>query len=1015
MQHNEDTRVKLPLLMHMHRLGYSYLSKKDYIIDKETNIFKEIFKSSLERINKREFSDYELNSVISEINNLIEDGTNGRTFYNRLTDSSNQIKLIDFIDVNNNSFNVVSELTFEDNNDYFRPDVNILINGIPLAFIEVKKPNNDGGIKAEFDRTSNRAINKNYSKYMNLIQIICMSNNMEYNNENNVEVTQGSFYTTPNGKNTYYNFFREEREKDLVFENDEIPFNIKRDIAIDNNYTSILNSPELESNLNHLTPVNKFTTSLFTKERFLMILRYGIVYVNSGTSLNQRHIVRYPQLFAMLNIKDMLDEGIKKGVLWHTQGSGKTALAYFSSRYIRDYFADRNINTKFYFIVDRLDLKTQAESEFSSRNLYVNSIDSKENFKKDFETIKTTSGNASSYTGQMTVVNIQKFDDNSKVKNNDYGLNLQRVYYMDEVHRSYKEGGSFLKNLLSSDKNAIYIGLTGTPIVINGKKTTDIFGGYIHKYFYDKSILDGYTLKIKRENIETEIRQQLTRHLEDAMVKENTGDEALFYESNLYCNSLSKYIEDNFKEFRYHNNDNSLGGMIVSYSSKQARSIKRWFDKNSDLKVALVLHDEGTKDERKIIQDAFKKGEYDLLIVYQMLLTGFDAPRLKKMYLNRKITEHGLLQTLTRVNRTYTNPYTGDKYKYGYVVDFVGIKEAYEDTTRRYVAELKEDLGGYYDEKTISEMFVDIDEIWEEYINLCKKYRVLINTINNNLEDFKKNFIDDKNLSELRSLANSLIKIKEYHKELIFSKKEGFSKNSIDMDRLSKSIKLLKERISFLNQQERLKSKDNILLVLEKIEKECFIEFIKTNIEDLNLGNYDDRLDAIRTLLNDIELIVNQCADKNDKDLISVGEEVRRILQEIQKAKEIKDINKIQNDLLKAKKRIETIRDKDKYLFDLYNGDIVSIRVHKKYIKKFYPTEKLSNNIELDRNISFIFAIYKSKNKLDDILRHNSNYNIDALEQHFKSSSKDFFKKTLGREEKKFIRNEILIESNLKF
>lgn len=1015
MQHNEDTRVKLPLLMHMYRLGYIYLSKKNFTIDKDTNIFKEIFKSSLEKINKKSFSDYEIDALIKEINNLIEDGTNGRTFYNRLTDSSNSIKLIDFVNIKNNSFNTVSELTFENNNDSFRPDVNILINGIPLAFIEVKKPNNDGGIQKEFDRTEKRAINKNFYKYMNLIQIIGMSNNMEYNDDDTSEVIQGSFYTSPNGKNTYHNFFREERFDELKYENEDIPYDVKKDIAIDNNYIDILNLPELESNLNHLTPVNKFATSLFSKERLLMILRYGIVYVNKGTMLNQKHIVRYPQLFAMLSMKDMLDNNIKRGVLWHTQGSGKTALAYFSSRYIRDYFADKNINTKFYFIVDRLDLKTQSESEFSARNLYVNSIETREHFKKDFETIKTTSSNASLYTGQMTVVNIQKFDDDSKVKENDYGLNMQRVYYMDEVHRGYKEGGSFLKHLLASDKNAIYIGLTGTPIVINGKKTTDIFGGYIHKYFYDKSILDGYTLKIKRENIETEVKQEFTRYLENALVKENTGDEALFYESNLYCNSLSKYIQDNFKEFRQMNEDDSLGGMIVAYSSKQARAIKRWFDKNSDLKVALVLHDEGTKDERKEIQNAFKKGEYDLLVVYQMLLTGFDAPRLKKMYLNRKVTEHGLLQTLTRVNRTYTNPYTGEKYRYGYVVDFVGIKEAYESTTRRYLDELKEDLGGDYDEKTISGMFVDIDEIWQEYLDLCKKYRIVISSINNNLEEFKKNFIDDKKLSELRCLINSLVKIKEYHKELIFSKKEGFSKNAINIDRLNKAIKLLKERINFLSQQEHLKSKENALLILEKIEKECFIEFIKTNIEDLNLAEYDDQLNLIRSLLDDIDSIINQCADKNDADLVTVGEEIRRILQEIQNAKNIRDVDKIQEDLLKAKKRAETIRDKDKYLFDLYDGDIVCARVHKKYVKEFKPSEKLSKNIDTDREINFIFAIYKSKNKLDDILMNNSNYNIDALEQHFKSSTKEFFRKPLDIGDKKFIRNKILIESNLKF
>lgn len=1017
MKHNEDTRVKLPLLAHMYRLGYTYLSKKQYTIDKSTNIFREVFKSSLERINNRTFSEDEIDSLIREINNLIEDKTNGKSFYNRLVSTSNPIKLIDFVDINNNSFNTVSELTFENKGDEFRPDVNILLNGIPLAFIEVKKPNNSGGIKKEFDRNVYRATNAKFYKFMNLIQIIGMSNNMEYNDDfdfDTEEVMQGSFYTTPNGKNTGYNYFREEREQDLIFENSEIPLSVIKDILIDNNFdVSTVNTLEFQDDLSSLKPANRLATSIFTKSRFLLILRYGIVYVNTRTLRNQKHIARYPQIFAMLNMKDMLDKNIKKGILWHTQGSGKTALAYFSSRYIRDYFADRNIKSKFYFIVDRLDLKSQAEEEFTGRGLDVNGIETKNGFIEDFKSLKTTN-NSTGSTGQMTVVNIHKFSEDSRVTQNDYNLYLQRVYYIDEVHRSYKREGLFLENLIKSDKDAIYIGLTGTPVVIEGKKTKDIFGDYIHKYFYDKSILDGYTLKIKRENIETDIKHQLSRYLEQALVEEGSGNKDIFYESNLYCSSIAKYIESNFLEFRRMNEDDSLGSMIVSYSSKQAKKLASWFNENSNLKVALILHDVGTKDERKQMQQDFKDGKYDILIVYNMLLTGFDAPRLKKLYLNRKVKEHGLLQTLTRVNRTYTNPYTAKKYKYGYVVDFVDIREDYDSTTRKYIAELKEDLGMEYDDSTISSMFVDIDDILKDYLELCGKYKKALTLINVNLNEFEKEFITDKPIGSLRAINNSLCKIKEYYKELVFSKKEGIPLDLVNFDRLNKALGLLKDRINFLQQQEVLTKNKDIYLILEKLEKECIIDFIKVNIDDLNPAEIDDELSPIRDLLNDIEILTNQCADKQDAELIAVGEEVRRILLSIYQSKTKRDIEEVKRQLLIAKKRIETIKNKDRYLNSLYKGDIVCLRVHKKYIREFKVKVNLSQIESEDLNIDFIYGIYHSKNVLDEIRRNDSNYKVEALESKFKSSAIKYLKQGLTMKQKIFIVDQILIESNLK-
>ena len=146
--------------------------------------------------------------------------------------------------------------------------------------------------------------------------------------------------------------------------------------------------------------------------------------------------MRYPQLFATLAIEKHLENGGKKGVIWHTQGSGKTALAYYNTRYLTHYYAKQGIVPKFYFIVDRLDLLKQAQREFTARDLIVHTIDSSEAFAADIKSAQTLHNHSGK--AEITVVNIQKFkDDPDVVARNDYDLAIQRVYFLDEVHRSY--------------------------------------------------------------------------------------------------------------------------------------------------------------------------------------------------------------------------------------------------------------------------------------------------------------------------------------------------------------------------------------------------------------------------------------------------------------------------------------------------------------------------------------------------------------------------------------------------
>ena len=107
----------------------------------------------------------------------------------------------------------------------------------------------------------------------------------------------------------------------------------------------------------------------------------------------------------------------------------------------------------------------------------------------------------------ITVVNIQKFTEESVARKSDYDVDVQRIYFLDEAHRSYKPKGSFLANLMASDRDAVMIALTGTPLIGDGYNTKDVFGEYIHKYYYNRSIADGYTLKLIREGIKTEYRK----------------------------------------------------------------------------------------------------------------------------------------------------------------------------------------------------------------------------------------------------------------------------------------------------------------------------------------------------------------------------------------------------------------------------------------------------------------------------------------------------------------------------
>jgi type I restriction enzyme R subunit len=983
MTFNEDSRVKIPAIVHLTRLGFTYVPKSGIAnLHADTNIFKDLFKQGLSKINGTDYSDSEIDTFISELNIQLDNSDLGKAFYKSLQGVF-ACKLIDLENFNNNLFHVVTELTYKNDEEEFRPDIILLINGMPLAFIEVKKPNNREGILAERNRINTRFKNPKFKKFMNITQLLVFSNNQEYDEEN-ITPIQGAFYATPDPDQVNFNCFREE-DNSIIHSVPQEVSETEKQILLDNNIVSILGTTEYETAKELNSPTNRVLTSLFSRQRFKTLLRYGFAYVNTvtnGISKIEKHIMRYPQLFATLAIEKKLSEGIKKGIIWHTQGSGKTALAYYNVNYLKDYYQKQNIIAKFYFVVDRLDLATQAKNEFEARGLKVEMVSSKEDFIKNIRTAGATAGNTGAQT--ITVVNIQKFSAESISQSADYDLNIQRVYFLDEVHRSYNPKGSFLANLFSSDRNAVFIGLTGTPIISKDYKSRDIFGDYIHTYYYNQSIADGYTLKLIREAIETKFKTEINQ-VYDEIVKQGEFTKSQIFAHPKFVEPLVEYIISDFKKSRVLHNDHTIGGMIVCDTSEQAKMIFTEIQKYNErleaqqtinkepeseyniaaepkvnylkpelapITAALILHDVDTKEIRKENQTAFKQGDIDILVVYNMLLTGFDAKRLKKLYLTRVVKEHNLLQTLTRVNRPYKN------FKYGYVVDFADIRKEFDKTNREYFKELQQELGD--ETKNYSNLFKSAEEIDQEIQEIKEK---LFLYDFSNLEDFQKivsQITDKKEIIELRKCLENLKNLYNIIKIM------GYSEllDRFSFDRVNKLYNEVVNRIEIINLKENLENaSDNTHLLNIALEKMQF-SFKKIETHELQIA------DKFRTQLERARKELERNFDKKDPKFISLFEELKRIF----KKKNIEELtteemNTVIVELENIYKKANDLNLKDQLLAKKYESDEKFVRIHKRINeqnKNIFKSELKLNEVLLSIKHQVDSVILNNINILDN-------------------------------------------------
>ncbi len=923
MAHNEDTRVKIPALLHLTQLGYKYLSLKDRLknenckFDKETNIHIPTFHTKFNEINQTQITIDHCKDIIKVIRNSL-DSELGRSFYEILIKGYNGQKLIDFSKDDKNIYQIATELPYYSNQDEFRPDITLFINGIPIAFIEVKKPNNKNGIQAEYERMIKRGNNINFRHFLNLFQIMLFSNNLPYDDGESIPI-QGAFYATTAENEVILNRFKEElREKLIVAPLDK---QIEEFILKDTNYPSIKGTQEYQDNISPDTPTNQAISSLFSKDRLKTLLLYGITYVEKtlqgGAKRLEKHIMRYPQFFAMQAIKEKLDLGVKRGIIWHTQGSGKTALAYYNTRFLKDYFQKKGFITQFYFIVDRIDLAKQSANEFRSRGLFVEMIENKEEFEKY---LNNAGIGQSSGQDSIVVVNIQKFSDKSLVQASSYNVNIQRIYFIDEAHRSYNPSGSFLSNLINSDKNAIKIALTGTPLIgvvydkegkpIGGKSydSKSIFGDYIHKYYYNQSIADHYTLRLIREEISTTYKENLRSVLQELQIKQGSFDRNHLFSHPSYVTKLVDYILNDFAQ----NQRENIGAMVVCDSSEQAREIFREFE-TRNIKSALILHDNATKEQRDSWRDAFKRGELDFLIVYNMLLTGFDAPRLKRLYLGRVIKEHSLLQTLTRVNRPYKN------FTYGYVIDFADISKEFDKTNQAYFNELQNELGDAFCEyssifKTQTEIEKDLQMIQD----------ILFAYSTSNAEEFCRQILAIKDKNELIQISKAIKLYKELYN---VAKLFGYDEIAY-LFNLSKVYELhneVRNRIGILNDKETLENASDMEAILNLALEDFTFKFIKIKEHELALS------DKYRNILIKAQKELQKSQDVKDEQYLSLREELKRILEK-KNIEELdsKEMQEQIKDLTRIYEKTYAQNQKDLAITNQYDGDTKFMRVHKR-------------------------------------------------------------------------------------
>ncbi|WQV92528.1 type I restriction endonuclease subunit R [Helicobacter pylori] len=978
MPYNEITRVQVPALMHLAKLSYNFIPQKDKPnLDTATNILTDSFTQAFERLNPNPTKNAK--DSLAEMKKRLNYDDLGKSFYEYLLKSEHQI--IDFDNPNNNLYEMMAELPYKS----LRTDITLFINGLPLVNIEVKQPYAKQGIREEKDRHIQRYENPENKIFYNLAQIWLFSDNLPYD-ENNPD--QGVFYST--SYSPIFQRFVEAHRLDITPpENDE---NHQNHRSLEEIQKRILNefnlkdTDTLESPKD--TPTNSLLTSFCSHKRLCFILKYGISFLKERSEF-KKHIWRYVQMFASLNVLKELQKHYEtnpkdplKGIIWHTQGSGKTALTYHLTKLIRDFFSPLNKKTKFYFIVDRLDLLEQAKNEFLKRGLCAHEAENKEDLSQKLKNSSVFEGPQGN--DEIIVVNIQKFKapNEEKAPNEDPSSapkeivsktelqeatkdnhDLQRVFIIDEAHRSYDPKGCFYANLIECDKTAIKIALTGTPLLEDNaqdKATKNTFGNYLHTYSYAESIKDRHTLKLQLEIIEKSYKEKLQKiyrllqesiTIEDIEVKKET-----IFNHERYIKEMLSYIIRDLLNFRQLNDNNEhLKAMVVCFSSKQARLADCLFNEVQEkvlqenpnlrilnkLKSSLILHDEQEVKEKI---HSFKHEDTDIVFVFNMLLTGFDLPSLKRLYIHRELKDHNLLQALARVNRSYNN------MSFGYLIDFVGIQENFDKTTDDYLKELNRfNQSGANSDSNIKDIFADRKTLEEDIKNA---YDDLFNYPIDDVEGMTSAIVSMSAMNELLKVSRAINTLKERYNLIRTSndKKILSLKEKMDIEKINKISSMLHQKAKHLHALKNINEpkNPNDLIVLEDLI--ALLDF-KIEFKERKELRFKEQ-EEITNKQKQAKEILEKIPDQQDKEIQKFYKDFSKLLQTPATSQNFEEISHSYDAIIS---QLKQHKEQTTHLLNKYDNDLSYAITHKRLHKRL-----MEQNISNQTGIFTLLSALKS-------------------------------------------------------
>lgn len=668
-----------PAIALLQSMGYTYISPEDCEKQRGSRyhvFLKDILRGQLRRLNRysyagaeNEFSAANIERAMEELDEPLTDGLvrTSEKIYDALLlgksypetvgggkSLSFNLKYIDWEHPENNLFHVTEEFAVESQDKLHnaRPDIVLFINGIPFAVIECKAP------YISVKQAVEQMIRNQQADY--IPQLFKYAQIVMATNKNVVK------YATAGTPKKFWSVWK---EQDTEF---------------------------LDSRLAQLvadrapTEQDRNMISLFGRERLMELSRYFVLF-----DANVKKICRYQQYFAIREIIKTIAQRDSKGnrqsgVIWHTQGSGKSLTMVMLAKYILMELAA--CNPRVVIVTDRKELDGQIAATFAHTRLNPARATSGRHLVE-----LVTNGKADVIT---TIINKFNTAERLEAKNNSRDV----FVLIDESHRS--NYGSMAAKMRTVFPNACYIGFTGTPLMKREKNTLTKFGKLIHKYTIQDGVEDGAIVpliyegrfveqKVDEENIDMWF-QQTTKRLTDPQKEDLRRKWSSIRRLTSTDARIKRIALDINNHFLLGFKDTGFKAMLATNYKRDAIRYLKCFEQFGDLNCAVVISppdiresvddvDEGTDNMvieywekmmkqygdadtyEEAMKNKFCDGEIDILIVCSKLLTGFDAPVCQVLYIDKELKEHGLLQAIARTNRLH------DGKEYGLIVDYRGL------------------------------------------------------------------------------------------------------------------------------------------------------------------------------------------------------------------------------------------------------------------------------------------------------------------------------------------------------